>query len=626
MADSPLAGVLRYLRRAAGNDRADEPSDGRLLGQFVARRDEAAFAALLRRHGPLVLAVCRQLVGDAHEAEDAFQATFLVLARRATSVRRQDSVAAWLHRVALNVARTVRSRAARRKALQRRAALMTRTDRAPEAPASDWQPVLHEEVDRLPGKYRAPVVLCYLQGKTHDEAARELGWPVGTVKGRLARARDLLHARLTRRGLTLSAGALAALSGAAAEAAVPAPLAGATVTAAALFAAGNLKAGTAPAAAVLAEGVLRAMTNTRRKVAAAVLLALLVAAGGAGWGYRIWGGEAPANPAPARIGDEKVVGKEPAREAPADDDFGDEVKGLRAKVSLAKRKFAAGEPIEVKYVVKNVSKEEQTLWHSGFWANHQVLVNDADGKEPPLTEFGEERRKAFSPGGVRKKNSPVEVPAGGEDAAYEKYDLTKLFDLSKPGRYTVRYVYEEKQGGWEGRLPSNEAAFEVTAKDEKKRDEKAEKAPPGAELKPGQKREGEISKQTNEGNPGGEGHLYGYRAVVPITLKAGANVSASVIVVGKNRTAGLMLKDPTGKILGSSMMVSGAARISVEEVNATGRYTIEVYSDRIGPYTLLTADTTDELDRKALEDKIDQLEKELAALRKQLEAKGRKKP
>jgi uncharacterized protein (TIGR03067 family) len=141
--------------------------------------------------------------------------------------------------------------------------------------------------------------------------------------------------------------------------------------------------------------------------------------------------------------------------------FGDEVKELRARVSLAEQKFPVGEPIEVKYVVKNVSKEEQTLWHSGFWPNHLVIVRNADGKEPALTEFGQQRRKAFSPGGERFKNVPVKVPAGGEDTASEQYDLTKLYDLATPGRYTVQYVYEEKQGGWEGRLPSNEATFEV---------------------------------------------------------------------------------------------------------------------------------------------------------------------
>jgi uncharacterized protein (TIGR03067 family) len=143
------------------------------------------------------------------------------------------------------------------------------------------------------------------------------------------------------------------------------------------------------------------------------------------------------------------------------DGFGDEVKGLRARVSFAKEKFPAGEPIAVKYVVTNVSQQEQTLWHSGFWPNHLIIVHDAAGMDAPLTAFGRQCRQAFSPGGERGKNAPVRVPAGGEDAAYEKYDLTKLYDLSMPGRYTVQYVYEEKQGGWVGKLPSNEAAFEV---------------------------------------------------------------------------------------------------------------------------------------------------------------------
>src|SRR5262249_43475252 len=128
-----------------------------------------------------------------------------------------------------------------------------------------------------------------------------------------------------------------------------------------------------------------------------------------------------------------------------------------------------GEAIEVGYLVKNVSKEEQTVWHSGFWPNHEVLVKDADGKEPPLTVFGRQCRKACSPGGERGKNVPWRVRPGGGEAAYEAYDLTKLYDLTKTGRYTVQYVYEEKQGGWEGRLPSNEAAFEFDATEHKDR-------------------------------------------------------------------------------------------------------------------------------------------------------------
>jgi hypothetical protein len=147
--------------------------------------------------------------------------------------------------------------------------------------------------------------------------------------------------------------------------------------------------------------------------------------------------------------------------APPKDEFGPEVKGLRAKVHLVKQKVVAGEPVEARYMVKNVSKEEQTLWHSGFWPNHLILVHDAQGKEAALTAFGRQCRNAFSPGGERKKNVPVKVPAGGEDATEGSYDLTRLYDLSRPGRYTVQYIYEEKQGGWEGRLPSNVADFEV---------------------------------------------------------------------------------------------------------------------------------------------------------------------
>lgn len=162
-----------------------------------------------------------------------------------------------------------------------------------------------------------------------------------------------------------------------------------------------------------------------------------------------------------------LLTKAPIPPAPPRDDFGPEVKGLRAKVTLAKEKFAVGETIPVTYVVKNISKNEQTLMHSTFFANHLIVVKDAVGKEPPLSEFGGECRRSFSPGGERKKNVGVRVPARGEEPAYyPQYDLTKLYDLSKLGRYTVQYVYEEKTGyvAWKGQLPSNEAAFEIVGR------------------------------------------------------------------------------------------------------------------------------------------------------------------
>jgi RNA polymerase sigma factor (sigma-70 family) len=182
-----------------------------LLERFADRRgadDEAAeiaFAALVERHGPMVLRVCRAVLGDRHEAEDAFQATFLVLASRARSIRRGDSVGSWLHGVALRVANRARWRAARRRHHERRHAEMTAATGADPTsggrPPDDVDGVLHEEIGRLPEKYRRPVVLCYLEGLTHDQAADRLGWPVGTVRRRLAGARDRLRGRLTRRGV-----------------------------------------------------------------------------------------------------------------------------------------------------------------------------------------------------------------------------------------------------------------------------------------------------------------------------------------------------------------------------------------------------------------------------------------
>jgi hypothetical protein len=166
--------------------------------------------------------------------------------------------------------------------------------------------------------------------------------------------------------------------------------------------------------------------------------------------------------------------------------FGPKVKGLRAKVSVPQGRFAVGEAMPVKYVVKNVSQEEQTLWHRGFWPNHVIVVKDAEGKERSLTEFGSQCRKAFAPNRRHDKDTPeggksvpVKVPPGGEDSAYEQYDLTKLFDLSRPGRYTVQYLYDERQreGGWEGRLPSNVTVFDIVARGPKGRDSRVESKP-----------------------------------------------------------------------------------------------------------------------------------------------------
>jgi RNA polymerase sigma factor (sigma-70 family) len=211
-------------------------TDGQLLDRFVKTRDESAFETLLRRHGPMVLGLCRRSLQDDHEAEDAFQATFLTLVNNARTIRKQDSLASWLYGVAQRVTLKAKIRAGKRNRLTQ-GETMAVDQHDSEADLQEIRPVLHEEVGRLPEKYRAPIVLCYLEGQTHEEAARQLDWPVGTVKGRLSRARELLHSRLTRRGIALSLGLISMLTSEA-TAAVPESLVESTVRAAGVLSIG----------------------------------------------------------------------------------------------------------------------------------------------------------------------------------------------------------------------------------------------------------------------------------------------------------------------------------------------------------------------------------------------------
>lgn len=203
-------------------------TDGELLERFVTARDEAAFEGLVRRHGPMVLGLCRRALRDNHDAEDAFQATFLVLVRNAQTIRKRDSLASWLYGVALRVTRKAQVGARQRELVHHGEATVAI---GPETDDDRFElrPILHDEVDRLPDKYRAPVVLCYFEGQSHEEAARQLDWPVGTVKGRLSRARGILQSRLVRRGLALSLGLVAFLEDEATAAAVPETLVESTV-------------------------------------------------------------------------------------------------------------------------------------------------------------------------------------------------------------------------------------------------------------------------------------------------------------------------------------------------------------------------------------------------------------
>jgi RNA polymerase sigma factor (sigma-70 family) len=271
-----LDALLQFIRALSRAAPVAENSDGRLLQRFVARRDETAFADLLYRHAPMVLGVCRRALGDSPDAEDAFQATFLVLLHKAGSIQRQESVASWLYGVATRVARQARLSAARRRSHERQSPVIPTAEESGALEWRDVRPLLDEELERLPEKYRAPLVLCYLEGKTHEEAAQQLGWPNGTVCGRLARGRDLLRGRLVRRGVTLSAPAVAAALAAEATAALSTALFHSTSTAVTLFAAGGAMASGALSAhaVALAEGALSAMFVHRLKNVLLLALAL----------------------------------------------------------------------------------------------------------------------------------------------------------------------------------------------------------------------------------------------------------------------------------------------------------------------------------------------------------------
>jgi RNA polymerase sigma factor (sigma-70 family) len=288
MASAPFGTVLRHFLLRLGVHPSADSTDVGLLARFAAERDEAAFAELVQRHGPMVLGVCRRILRDVHDADDVFQATFLVLARKAGALDAQRPLGSWLYTVARNLALEHRASAARRQAREKEAAAMPTTELSAETAWRELCEVLDAELGRLPEKYRAPLVLCHLQGMTHGAAARELGWPAGSMAKRLQRGQELLRERLTRRGVALSAAALATLIGQNASAALAPSLVGQTSRAAALYAAGQATAGLVSAqATALAGGALHALTASRWKLAAALLLAAgIVGAGAVVFGRR----------------------------------------------------------------------------------------------------------------------------------------------------------------------------------------------------------------------------------------------------------------------------------------------------------------------------------------------------
>jgi RNA polymerase sigma factor (sigma-70 family) len=313
--------ALLRIRPLLASASAEGTADAQLLERFVAECDEAAFAALVYRHGPMVLAVCRRMLGDYHAAEDALQATFLVLARKAPSILRRDQLANWLYGVAYRTALKGRALRARRN---REQPLLDLAGHNPVEETRELRLVLDEEIHRLPRKHRAAFVLCYLEGRTQEDAARQMGCPRGTVATWVTRARDRLRRRLTKRGLAVPVGMLAAVSASQTLAApVRAAVAATTVKAAMAYTSTGIFLVT-PQVERLTEGVLRTMFLSRMKfLAAGALLAVVTT----GVGFGAIAPKTSPSESPKQV----------VRFAPAGDSRAEALK--KEKVELAKAAF-----------------------------------------------------------------------------------------------------------------------------------------------------------------------------------------------------------------------------------------------------------------------------------------------
>jgi RNA polymerase sigma factor (sigma-70 family) len=368
----------------------NDQTDRQLVGQFLAQREEAVFEAILRRHGAMVYRVCWRVLRQAQDTEDAFQATFLLLAQKLRTVRNHDSLASWLHGVAHRVALQAKARAASRRRHERRAT-MPQVERPADLSAEELLVVLDAELAKLPDKWRLPLILCYLEGRTQEESARQLGWSMSTLRRRLEEARDALGRRLKGRGLVWSAAVSAVLlSDCVASASPPHGLVTSTIEAAASVAAGKTVAIVASArVAALMEGVTKAMFLSKLKaiIGVAVILGLIVT--GATVLCRTTA--AGTNPPPAAEAPVKPAAKpEQKQEKPAKEPFtawGQEVGGLQAGLGFRpgeQRAYGLGETVTLVVRIRNVGKETVKFEYLEQYLDEEPpVVTGADGKTLP---------------------------------------------------------------------------------------------------------------------------------------------------------------------------------------------------------------------------------------------------
>jgi RNA polymerase sigma factor (sigma-70 family) len=414
-----MSEVIQHLRRAVLLRDGAGLTDGQLLEDYISRRDESALAALVQRHGPMVWGVCCRVLGNYHDAEDAFQATFLVLVRKATSIGSRDLLANWLYRVARQTAWNARATAARRRARERQVTEIPESEVVPQEVWHDLQPLLDQELSRLPDKYRIPLVLCDLEGKSRKEAAQQLGCPEGTVAGRVARARVMLAKRLARHGVVLSGGGLAAvLSQSVASAGMPTSVVSATIKAATVFTAGQMAATgvISVKVAALTEGVLKTMLlNKVKGVLVALALVVAVLAGVGGHLLRTHAGEQGTKlTIPLMKTDEKK---------PVDEDFN--------KTILA---------MEARYWEAAMKRDAEAM--SKFYADDYLCFSERGRSDRAANVAADKHFRSANP-----KFRNVEIVRLNKDAAI----ITYRFDvdaLTRDGTVAIRVRDSRVSHGW----------------------------------------------------------------------------------------------------------------------------------------------------------------------------------
>jgi RNA polymerase sigma factor (sigma-70 family) len=443
MATNQANEVFQHLRRTALLPDGAGLTDGQLLESFLSRRDAAAMEVLVRRHGPMVWGLCRRILQNHHDAEDAFQATFLVLVRRAASIASRELLGNWLYGVAHRTALKARAMVAKRKGRERQVTDMPEPAKT-ELLWDDLEPLLDQELTRLPETYRVVIVLCDLQGKTRHEVDGQLGLPEGTVASRLARARAMLAKRLTQRGVTLSSGALAAvLSQKAASACVPPSVVSATIQAVIAVVSGQAVASSgviSAKVAMLTEGAIKAMWAARLKGAVAVMLALVFTTTGEMVVTGVTTGPDAVSPS---VADRVIAARKQDREEDLTA-WGNEQGGLQAGLGYRpgqRRAYRLGETVMLVVRVRNVGKEGVTLQYSPHCViDNPPAITDAGGQSATFTPFSkvhvkkEVKERRVDPGEALDLDSLKIAlkPAGANNVS----DVPTLF--ARPGKYRIR--------------------------------------------------------------------------------------------------------------------------------------------------------------------------------------------